>query len=283
MQVLISEVRKAGNNLLSVVDKVAQSSNSLDSSVDSQFLQVSEISDSMNNITQNIQSVAELSSSANDIVYAAKTSTDSTQKTLQQSSESVGYLKGTLETTSNTIANLSLKCTNIADVMKSIKAVAEQTNLLALNAAIESARAGEHGRGFAVVADEVRNLAIKSKESAEEIELITSQLTESANTSVENMNNCVQMVDNAVSSSSLASENMSDVLANIHRVNQNVTSVANSATEQANTSIKINSSAKGLHEMFSDEKQHVDTLKNEVIELNKVAEQLRQQLSKFAV
>ena len=82
--------------------------------------------------------------------------------------------------------------------MQSIKSVAEQTNLLALNAAIESARAGEHGRGFAVVADEVRNLAIKSKESAEEIEQITVGLITSANASVAQMNDCVTMVDEAV-------------------------------------------------------------------------------------
>lgn len=283
MQSLIKEVNVAGNSLAGVVDKVSQSSNMLDNSVDAQNQQVSMITDSMQNITQSIQHVAELSKNANDVAGDAKASTDSTRETLEQSGASVGQLKGTLQTTSSAIADLSLKCTNIADVMQSIKAVAEQTNLLALNAAIESARAGEHGRGFAVVADEVRNLAIKSKESAEEIELITSQLTESANNSVENMNSCVEMVENAVVSSNQASENMSSVLSNIDIVNQNVTNVASSASEQASTSEQISSSARGLYEMFADEKQQVDSLKAEVLELNTLAGQLRTQLAKFAV
>ncbi|GBL03773.1 methyl-accepting chemotaxis protein [Glaciecola sp. KUL10] len=283
MQSLIREVNEAGDSLLGVVDKVARSSDSLDNSVDTQNKQVSQISDSMQNITQSIQHVAELSKNANDVAGDAKASTDSTRETLAQSGASVGQLKGTLQTTSTAIADLSAKCTNIADVMQSIKAVAEQTNLLALNAAIESARAGEHGRGFAVVADEVRNLAIKSKESAEEIEQITSQLTESANNSVENMNSCVEMVENAVTSSAQASENMVSVLSNIDIVNQNVTNVASSASEQASTSEQISDSAQSLYAMFAEEKQQVDSLKSEVNELNGLAEQLRKQLARFAV
>ena len=283
MHALIKEVNRASESLLGVVDKVSHSSNMLDDSVDVQNQQVRLISDSMQNITQSIQHVAELSKNANDIAGDAKASTDSTRETLDQSGASVGQLKGTLQTTSSAIADLSLKCTNIADVMQSIKAVAEQTNLLALNAAIESARAGEHGRGFAVVADEVRNLAIKSKESAEEIELITAQLTESANNSVESMNSCVEMVETAVTSSAQASENMTSVLSNIDVVNQNVTNVASSANEQASTSEQISNSARGLYEMFAEEKQQVDSLKLEVKELNNLAEQLRTQLAKFAV
>ena len=89
----------------------------------------------------------------------------------------ISSLRDRLNEAAKTNSALNEQCSNISDAMRSITAVAEQTNLLALNAAIESARAGEHGRGFAVVADEVRTLAIRSKESADEITSITEQLT----------------------------------------------------------------------------------------------------------
>lgn len=54
--------------------------------------------------------------------------------------------------------------------------IAGQTNLLSLNASIEAARAGEAGRGFAVVADEIGKLAENSKESATDIQEISSRV-----------------------------------------------------------------------------------------------------------
>lgn len=63
----------------------------------------------------------------------------------------------------------------------SIMNITSQTNLLALNAAIEAARAGEAGKGFSVVADEIRNLAEQSKSMVEQIQGITSKVTEAVN------------------------------------------------------------------------------------------------------
>ena len=280
---LIDKVNAVGVKLNQVVEKVKRSSDDLDSSVDQQNNQVSTISSAMQNITASIGDVASLSQSANQIAEQARENTGETRKSIDESGSNIAQLKSTLQTTSQAIGDLSAKCTNISEVMQSIKSVAEQTNLLALNAAIESARAGEHGRGFAVVADEVRNLAIKSKESAEEIELITSQLTESANHSVVNMDDCVDMVERAVKSSTEASGNMASVLEGINEVSDNVTTVAGAATEQAQTSESISLSAEELYQMFSDEKRQVQSLKNEVNDLHQLAGELSEQLKHFKV
>lgn len=70
----------------------------------------------------------------------------------------------------------SKKVTVISELTENILSIASQTNLLALNASIEAARAGEAGKGFAVVADEIRVLADNSRETAGNIQVISSEV-----------------------------------------------------------------------------------------------------------
>lgn len=80
-------------------------------------------------------------------------------------------LRSMLETR-DAIQSIQQKGEKIRNIIGTIDEIAFQTNLLALNAAIEAARAGEAGTGFAVVAEEVRSLAMRSANSAQDIQTL---------------------------------------------------------------------------------------------------------------
>ena len=76
--------------------------------------------------------------------------------------------------------------------------ISSQTNLLALNASIEAARAGEAGREFAVVADEIRTLADSSRATANDIQVISRDVTASVEELAENANKMIDFILNVV-------------------------------------------------------------------------------------
>lgn len=79
-----------------------------------------------------------------------------------------------------------------------ILSISGQTNLLALNASIEAARAGESGKGFAVVADEIRQLADSSRDTANNIQVISNEVTAAVSDLADNANRMISFLIDVV-------------------------------------------------------------------------------------
>ena len=243
--------------------------------------EIAMVSASSEEIAQTMQLSTEQTTLASDKASAAQNASKSTRDSISQSSKTIDSLRNTLNAAAQTNSALNEQCSHISDAMRSITAVAEQTNLLALNAAIESARAGEHGRGFAVVADEVRTLAIRSKESADQITSITEQLVAQTASSVEQMQTCIQLVDEAVISSESATSAMSEIMQQIREASESMTEIATSAVEQETASASIAQSTARLSEFTSEELATAESLADEVEVLSQISQRMRSAIERF--
>lgn len=93
------------------------------------------------------------------------------------------------------ISNVKDISEKIIEILVSVKSIADQTKLIGLNASIEAARAGQAGKVFSVVAEEIGNLSRNSKQTAVNIEKLTSDISASMNYTLELSNSTMENVE----------------------------------------------------------------------------------------
>jgi len=287
---LIDQVKELIALASSLTDDVVRGCEKMESAATNMFKiskdtdqELAMVSASSEEIAQTMQLSTEQTTIASDKATAAQSSSEKTRESISSTSQTINSLRSTLNNAAKTNEALNEQCSHISEAMRSITAVAEQTNLLALNAAIESARAGEHGRGFAVVADEVRTLAIRSKESADQISTITEQLVNQTASSVTQMQTCIELVDKAVGSSETATEAMTSIMEQIRFASESMTEIATSAVEQETASASIAASTSRLSEFTSQELATAEALASEVDVLTDISQKMRQAIERFKV
>lgn len=176
---------------------------------------INNVSTAVNEMANGATSQAGETQNVNEKVISIGDAIDATAQNahaLEQSSDKMREFNGTVRGTLKELAEISVRTQNSVDEVQKqidvtnqsameirlatemISDIASQTNLLSLNASIEAARAGEHGAGFAVVANEIRVLADQSKESAEKISAIVSELINNSNISVTTMNQMSEII-----------------------------------------------------------------------------------------
>lgn len=161
----------------------------------------------------------------------------------------IRLLSDDLSQTSDEVASLSNLSENIGSVLDVIKGIADQTNLLALNAAIEAARAGEQGRGFAVVADEVRSLALRTRQSTEEITTIIASLQEQTDQVVVHIGRCREQGDLSVTQADSAEVRINQIMTDMQLIMDTSTQIAAAVEQQTLVSDEIGQNVTSIRDI----------------------------------
>lgn len=190
---------------------------------------------------QAAEQVRELNLSFQEVSGNAQETTESTRHAEQQLNEGLKHLATTFEQlnhlvqaaedTNSSLSVLQNDVMSIESTLSVIRGFAEQTNLLALNAAIEAARAGDAGRGFAVVASEVRNLANNTAQAADQIQEMTTRLTNRTHDTVYKMKRQRQSTDETLKAASATQHVIQATSASVSAIHQKSLLIA-AATEQ---------------------------------------------------
>ncbi len=138
--------------------------------------QITEAVNTVNRLSQLVQRVTSdterIASVSEKVVDSAMAGQNVTGKVARE----IGELYTSTKEVAAVIEELNKASEEITEITSLIEGIAEQTTLLALNASIEAARAGVHGKGFGVVAKETAKLAEQSKQAAQMITGVISQM-----------------------------------------------------------------------------------------------------------
>lgn len=265
-------------------------------------------------------SMEEVSATLNDMNDGVKGASNSSKGMNSQAKESADYitevkkkaqtLKMNTETSKNSTVEMIAKIREVLEhaidnsknvnqingLTEDILDIADQTNLLALNATIEAARAGNAGKGFAVVADEIRKLADNSKNTASNIQQISTmvttaveELSKSADDMLRFVNETIlldydKFVDVATQYHDDADE-IDTVLKRFHAETSELESIMSAITTGiSDIAIAVNESAQGVTVAAQNTSELVDVMGNIQVQADtnkEIADLLNDEVQKF--
>ncbi|MEA5467960.1 methyl-accepting chemotaxis protein [Spirulina sp. 06S082] len=164
----------------------------------SQAASVNETTTTMDELGASSRQSAEQAEAAANAAQQALSLADAGTQAVAQTLEGMNSLKDKVGAIALQILRLSEQTTEIGSISQLVSDLANQTNMLALNAAVEAVRAGEHGKGFSVVATEIRKLADRSKQSAQKINDLVSEIQRAINSTVMVTDEGTKTVENNV-------------------------------------------------------------------------------------
>ncbi|MCH9852495.1 MAG: HAMP domain-containing protein [Alphaproteobacteria bacterium] len=260
LQELLGHVDNVSGNMTEAIKSmIAEAQSTVD--------YTSEIAQSTQNATDDVQMVATATSEM-------AVSVDEISQQMQGSLTTMKKASDAVQDTDAVVQNMSKLSDSIGDIVSLINDIASQTNLLALNATIEAARAGEAGKGFAVVANEVKNLASQTTKATEEISNQIQAIRDIANQSVQAMhivNHEIDMISDVISTVTAAVEEQSVTTREIDRASNS----ASTKTTAANQ--KINEVSEHAKQTLTES----EVMNRSVEETNQVMTQLKSTIKKF--
>ena len=282
LAIIITGSRRITNTLDRFTDTIARSSDDIASKVERQEELANEQASSVSQTTSTVDTLGETSRrsavQAEESTKSASTAlslAESGAKTVEQTRVGMESLKDRVREIAEQIINLSEQTEQIAGVSELVGDLANQTNMLALNAAVEAARAGEYGKGFGVVAGEIRKLADQSRQSADKINNLVTDVQAAMNSAVMVTDEGKKTAESSIVLALDTAESFIGVKDAVNSVFNNTSEISNAAKQQAVGIQEILAAVNALNLGAMDTAADMEEVKTSTVNLKKSTEELK--------
>lgn len=310
LQELMLKIKDASGEITEAALLVDDEANSSSRSAETVSAAAQELAASMEEINATLQtlssdcsailaSVGEMKSNASSSsseMNAVKAKAEESHKNAVTAKHNTEEAFKSMEAKVNEAVESSKSVSQISALTENILNIASQTNLLALNASIEAARAGEAGKGFAVVAEEIRVLADNSRNTANDIQVISQQVIEAVTQLSTNASNMIEFVEGTVlsdydtivgiiedyrSDSDTASKTLSDLANHAVSINTTMTSMTENISNIATTVDESSTGVTSVAEEVSSLVGAISNITTQSARNKQISEALENELNHF--
>ncbi|APW44036.1 methyl-accepting chemotaxis protein [Rhodoferax saidenbachensis] len=286
----VEELRSLVANVQNTASRVAQTTADVDAT-STELLAAS--NEQLHEIRETGKSVVDMAGRINDVSAQAQESARVARQSLQAAETGLkavqnaiggmNSIRDQIQETSKRIKRLGESSQEIGEITELISDITEQTNVLALNAAIQAASAGEAGRGFSVVAEEVQRLAERSADATRQI----SALVKAIQTDTQDAIGAMERSTQGVVEGAKLSDNAGTALSEIDRVSRRVADlieqISSSASREAGLANEVADNIQHIFAVTEQTGEGTRVTANQVRELSRMAEELRQSVSRFKI
>lgn len=232
-------------------------------------------STTMDELETSARQSAEQAEAAASGAQAALVLAEGGTKAVERTLQGMATLQDKVAAIADQILRLSEQTSQIGSISGLVSDLANQTNMLALNAAVEAVRAGEQGKGFGVVSGEIRKLADQSKNSAEKINALVSDIQNAINATVMATDEGTKTVEEGVRIAQETSQAFSGVTDAVSNIAINSRQISLNVKEQATAIQQILTAMTSLNQAAQETVSGIGQVKDGTHRLNDVAIQLR--------